>query len=270
MSGCNDFTEVYEEDISDLFSFSSKKEKLYIEDISKYNIRQQQFIKIISGLSTHTQIKNRLMRKLFLDGMDEAIYNYSVSEKLPYEFQRFAKQNDGLEIIIKNCLKSHIMIKFDSDFIDRLKDLKFFITNRLNEDIIYDKVSYVQQFIHEEINFSSSILQLDKNIMKNTLSATRLYLEIKTLKNLDYTYMLKSHYKTEDTASSQEKIYFKHRLNKFQKYVPGWRKKHLKSLLDFFSNNSKNEILIFDKLSINENIEEYKNNIITMAKTFKS
>ena len=227
--------------------------------------------KIVSGLNNHTQIKNKLIRKILLESLDDMIDNYIRKEDLPSEFKKVSKQRNGLEILIKYFLKNdggYILTKELIDEINIFLD-DIYTNNKL--DIVYERVAKIQKFIHQKIDDKygyGAHLNLDTKKMKNLLSASRLHLNIFDIKNYHIQILIEL---IEESKEKSFREYMSSNNNKLlssnKSYSSIWKARGMKSLIYFLEPYIQNKIYDIYYLDIKQNITLFKNKIIEIYLT---
>lgn len=222
--------------------------------------------KIISGLDNHTQIKNKVIRKILLESLDSMIDNYMHKETLPFDLVKVSKQKNGLEILIKYFLKNdggYILTKKLIDEINIFLD-DIYANDKL--DIVYERVGKIQKFIHQKIDNKygyGTHLNLNTKKMKDILSASRLHLNIVDIKNYHIQTLIELIEKSKEKSfkeymSSNNSIL----LSSNKSYYDRWRARGMHSLIYFLEPYIQNKIYNIYYLDIIENITVFNNKII--------
>ena len=229
------------------------------------DIAKHEAIKLIAGLDNCAQIKNKLIKKIFHDNLDDMIIRYAEIESLPKEHVKIVKLNNCLEILIKGFFKKVGGFVLTSNLIDEIDS--FIESIYINDDlkIVYERVSEIQRFIHENIDFkygSNAHQKLPVKHIKNLLSASRLHLNIYDIKYMDSCPLILLIERSNE-ASTAEKINNKKiSLPKGKKYIKNWRVRHMRPLLYFNYESVKIKIQNIYELDDKLPINEFKNNIL--------
>ena len=222
--------------------------------------------KIVSGLDKHTQIKNKVIRRILLESLDGMIDNYMRKEALPFELVKVSKQKNGLEILIKYFLKNDGGYILTKKLIDEINIFLDDIYRNDKLDIVYDRVGKIQKFIHQKIDDKygySTHLNLNTKKMKNILSASRLHLNIFDIKNYHIKILIELIEKSKEKSfreymSSNNNIL----LSSNKSYYRMWKARGMNSLIYFlepYIQNKIYDIYYFDRI---DDITLFNNKII--------
>jgi len=229
--------------------------------------RRKKIIKLIAGLTYPNQIKTKVIKQLFLDNMDYIINTYARLEKLPQYFVDLAKQKNCLEIIIRGFLQNDAGYLLTSALVKQIAHFVQTIKNNENNEIVYDRVQTIQQYLHEKVDSKQGIgmhKALYPQTIKNILSASRLYLNIEDIKTRDSETLLYLITKSDEASQFEEA--HPTELQSFttgEKYTSSKKVRDMKSLIDFSYFNIEKAIYDISRLG-SDCLLSYKTNIINL------
>lgn len=231
--------------------------------------RQQktEVIKAISHLKTVEQVQNKVLKKLLFDNLNRMVEGYRVSEKLPSEYVRLAMQSNAMPVLLKGVIKDLINNTLTKELIEDIE--KFCCTIYQNHDleIVYDRVSYVQKFVHNLVDsiFGEGYHQtLPSKKMKYLLSASRLHLNIEDFKNLNASSLYDIVSRSKELSEKEEVSPRPVKLAPQKQYVSYWRVGHLRSILTFQDEYQKSQIASVLKINTALDIELFKQEIVNI------
>ena len=233
-----------------------EKRKIEQEERAK---KRKTIINIIAGVTENSEIYKKVMNQIFNDWINLSIYEYATKERLDISFIEVAKTDNGLSILIKSILKKYgydltqSLMNEVNEFIDILK------YNIFNE-IVYDRVSSVQKFIHrkvEEKNGVGSHRNMNKQDMKNILSASRLFFNLQDIKSDNIVNFLNMWVKNKELMQKELEEPTEFELNSGKITSSLWKFYRMKLLLDFLSKDIQVKIKIISNIDINIDREKY-------------
>jgi len=266
-SECNYFSLTEDERRAGIGSFLSENNNAKVIYDSKYTIRQQEIIKIIADLDETQEIKIKSINKVFSDGISFAINTYAEKENLSLYFLNIAQQDTGLTILLKGYLTKKCFFILDNQLIISIDNFVKSLYKDITNDIVYDRVTKVQNFIHFKVQEKYGIdahLELNKSEIKDVLSTVRLHLEIRNIRYKNINHLLSLNEKTKILRRKEGKKHIKVKLLRNQKYVPFWRVKHLNSLIEYIPSKYMKEVLFIAKIPIIQPSSSYKDAIISI------
>ena len=249
-------------------NIKQKNEKSFIQK-KVYSKIQKKIIELTAGLATTSEIRNSIIKFLYFEQIDKQIQTYALKENLSKSFVNMAKEKQGLKILLKSFFKSKCNFVLDNILINNINFIVQQIYINTNNDIVYYRVSKIQQFIHKTIiekNGFDTLLKMNKLDMANILSACRLHLEImdfkyKNIKSILYQYNKTKKYKQKEYYISQQKYLLPN-----QKYVPRWKinNEHFQPI---FKNllNTKELIIKINDLDLTLDTQLYIKKILTIT-----
>lgn len=232
-----------------------EKRKIEQEERAK---KRKTIINIIAGVTENSEIYKKVMNQIFNDWINLSIYEYATKERLDISFIEVAKTDNGLSILIKSILKKYgydltqSLMNEVNEFIDILK------YNIFNE-IVYDRVSSVQKFIHrkvEEKNGVGSHRNMNKQDMKNILSASRLFFNLQDIKSDNIVNFLNMWEKNNELREKEFKNPTEFELSTGKITFSLWKFYGMKLLLDFLYTDI--QLKIKNIMDINRNLEREK------------
>jgi hypothetical protein len=212
---------------------------------------------------------------------------YFKEEKLDINFLDLVKSKDCVEKLISNVLFKHAQIPFKSSIKESFQSEVEKIL--LMHDTPYNRTNRIQQLIHKSVNdyyctlthlpFEPAIVKrnlmrceklkqtylprahllLPSDIMKKTLSLTRLNIYILDIMNKDSRTLRTLSEMSDSQASTESLNPTDSRLSKKKKYFCRWKVKHMKSFTSILGNNNPlRAVEIFNILSdqILDNLDE--------------
>lgn len=221
---------------------------------------------LIAGFSENKDVKEAVIKEVFLDFLKQDIQTYIMQEKIPEAFINLTMQRNALEIILKGFLKQECYFVLDTKIVNRIKELSSSIYDNKDLLIVYDRVARIQKFIHaivQEKYGEGSHLQLNKMTMKNLLSICRLHLEFNDIRYKDLLFLLEQEELKEQATYLDYISPVRPILLPNQKYVPRWKyiNKHILSPFSDYS-SVKKKITEIQQINIIQPVEEYKEKII--------
>ncbi len=230
---CNSELEYYE-DKKELKKKLEKKKLFNLSNRQKFNI----------------DTRDSIFKKLIEIHLDEMIENYSLSENLPFNFKNIAKEQNCIKILLKGFFTKFCNFKIDTNFMFEIEEITELTYLNFNIDTVYERVKEIQIFMHNKVqehNGTGSHEHLDKEVMRNILATIRLNLNIFDIKNNDIQKIIFLRNKTKKSIALEYKKPSKKGLLNNQKFIPIWKAKKMKTLLDFMSSGF---ITIMNRISI--------------------
>lgn len=224
-------------------------------------------IKLIAGLSNNTQIKNKIVKQLFLDNMDYMIATYAKLEHLPDYYIVLSKHKNCIEVLIKGFLMNEGGYILTSDIVREINTFSDKILLNLDDEIVYRRVQKIQKFIHEKIDIKHgkySYLELPAKKMQYLLSSSRLHLNLNDIKNKDMDALIHTINESEIAARLEEKYPTEMFSSDKEIYTTKKRIRDMKSLVDFGYYDIQHKIFDISRLDINIPVEYYKIDIINI------
>jgi hypothetical protein len=236
-----------------------RKVEWALEEKAYIKWRKSKAIMLIAGLHNNDQIFNKIIKSLLYDGLEVLAKRYARSESLPLAYVQVALENEGLEILIKNYLKHEIGEVLTAERVNEIKKLSSCLHINDDLEIVYDRVSKIQSFIHKkanEKNGENAYTKLPVEETKNLLSAARLHLSIFDIKNKDINYLF-NEIKASKIASLAEitnprKVI----LPEGKKNIKNWRVRHLRSTTYFLPVSVRG--MINEIFRIEKNLPSYE------------
>lgn len=228
--------------------------------------RKKEVIKLIAGLDSIVTIKEIVIKKLLLDNLDYMIFTYTKKESLPNSFMYISKQNSCISILIKGVLKKYKFI-MDINIAKEIDELEKEIYINKDKLIVYDRVGIIQKFIHNKMNKKygkNGYLKLSAILMKNTLSALRLHLNIHDIKKLGIKKLIETIKQSEKISINEEKHPFKIKYDGSVSLENSKRIRDIKSLIDFSYFNVSKKVYDISELKENISIEIFKDEVISI------
>ncbi len=232
-------------------------------DTYKKNFR---ISKKIAGFSTNTQIKNYLLKEIFLEYLPAMIKQYQKDENLGNHFIPLAMDECSLILIIKSFYKDHSVSLTDNN----MEEINKFVESIYSDknSIVYDRVSKIQTFLHDIIDREKgefAHLELRVGMMRNILSTSRLHLNIIDIKNFNIEEILYIFHKTQE-EQKKESLFPKAYIPRPKKsskhtqvgFISNWRYEKMKSLYRYMSPLEYSKFLKLANLDTSQNIEDFQ------------
>lgn len=192
--------------------------------------------KKISNLKYSYQIRNKLVKLLFEDGLNYLISVYAAEENLPEEYLKIVKNDDCLDIILKSFFKNTCKIELSKSLTSDIETIIDKVHKNEDMDIVYNRVSEIQRIIHDTVDCAYGFgtqFNLPTILVKKILSATRLHLNIWDIKYQHATDLLKIISSSRIASTNEISSPTSLKLAPGKTYFPHWRVRHLLSLADF-------------------------------------
>lgn len=235
-----------------------------------------ELINLVAQFDENLEVKDKIVKWLLQIRLKRNVAVYCKYQKLDDFYSNLAKEENNIHIIIKNIFKVQ-SIKIDFTLNRQIKILIEKIHNAYKEKIVYKRVSIIQSFIHktvEEYNGKGSSYKLPVKLMRDSLSAIRLYLNIYDFRNLNLNSLFNnvtqesylSEYgekfsKKRQFLRKKDKVYFYYLKNNL-----AYDNKHLRSLITY-DNDLFNLLISMESLNINDTL--YKDKIINLVSDSK-
>lgn len=232
----------------------------YIHEIEEA-IKKRTIIKITASTRNNTKMRNTIIKKLLQEQLEKMIQEYSKDEKLPMDFQNLAKQENCLKVLLKGFFKQKCHFVLSDEFVDEINEFIGILYINFNLDIIYNRVGEVQKFIHDKVqkeNGKDSHKELDSVYMKNILSTARLHLNIYDIKNKEIESIILIKNKTIIEILKEYKSPTKINLGIEKKFIPVWKARKMKYLIEYMSSEFKEKITSLSELDIRLPQEDFK------------
>jgi len=211
--------------------------------------------KLIAGLSSKRAIKNVLIKKVHQNNLELAIVRYMAHEELPTYYASILKSPSCIDRLMEGILYKVCKIRPAEKLSRQIKDLSVSLRNNVDRITAYDRVSFVQQFIHQAVDRHLGVgaaQWIPVAPMKNALSAARLHLSILDVLNHGPDYVVCM---DRLSAASSQLEYHKPRPSTAplgKKSWRRWRVRHLRPLSYYFS--EENRSLLRALISLDENV----------------
>lgn len=238
----------------DLDKIVSQAEEDYIaRQEEKYRkIRKLEKLKIIKaiskklpGYSSNESIREVLFKKIIKHDEYYMINRYASSENLPDKYVFIAKDQNGLETLIKGYIKHVTKTQLNHQLIEKIENIVEELYENKNNDIVYNRVALIRIFLYQIVEKkygSGAGFQLPSDVTKNILSACRLHLNLYDIRHKNTEYIVhqiklnKNQHKYEMSKKAN-----KSRIQENKKNIPHWKARHMKTLL-FFNNKESREV----------------------------
>lgn len=234
------------------------KKILQDQDLIK-SARLKDAAKIIAGMENKKHIKNKLIKKMMVEGCNYAISRYFIKEAIPWNYSGIVKSKDCLEVLIKGFF--YKVCKIQHSHLLNSKLGEFCETLRRNADnlIAYDRVALIQKFIHSTVDEKyekDSHKNISKKHIKNLLSVSRLYFNLFDLNERNENYLI---YMDDLSRAASNYEYVNPRTTELptgKHFIPTWRVRHLKPLSYFYSLDKRSKFsqinMLDEQLPLNE------------------
>ena len=183
---------------------------------------------------------------------------------LPVEFVLLAKQENGLLILLKSYLKKNGYI-LTQELIKEIEENIQTIEINLFDEIVYDRVSQIQNFIYEKIQQKKGVgahQKLNNKEMKNILSTCRLYLNLYDLNNNSMTKIIENWGKNDELVNEEYENTTKVPLKAGKRFIPIWKARNMRLLMDYTS--ADEAVLNIINIDQNQSVRDYKNEIVDL------
>ena len=217
--------------------------------------RFKEATKLIAGLSSKKAIKNVLIKKVHQNNLELAIVRYMAYEELPAYYASILQCPNCIDRLTEGMLYKVCKIKPAEHISRQIKDLSVSLRGNADRLTAYDRVSFVQLFIHQTVDRHLGVgaAKLIPVVpMKNALSAVRLHLSILDVLNHGPDYVVQ----IDDSSNASSQLeYHKPRPSTAplgKKSWRRWRVRHLRPLSYYFSR--KNRSLLRALKGLDENI----------------
>lgn len=248
-------------DLSD-FADSDVVEPMNITKVETVRILSREATKAVSHLKSVEQIQNKLLKKLIDLNLSVMIRSYSRNEKLPEEHVRAARQPRALPILLKGFFKAHLYSELDVRILDSVETLCEKIYRNDELDIVYDRVSLLQRFVHDLIDEEigdGQRFSLPVKPMRHLLSAARLHLNIVDFKHQSPQTLL-SILKLSKQASDEERVLKRGAISipRGRRYILNWRVLHLDSIMQYQSIEVGNRLYGLMLISKDQDVQIFR------------
>lgn len=234
----NNYALTEDEKLAGLGLLLSNNEYEYYDNKSKINDENKK--DKLNNLRKNIKYRDNILKDIINVHFDNLVMKYVLSECLPNDYKNIALQVDGLKIFLKAFVKQQCKLLIDDKLLIEIDEFIGMIYINLNNEIVYTRVNEIQHYLHNkfnEKNGKNSHYNLDKILMKNLLSAIRLHLNIYDLRNKDIETLIQIRNKTKNEIQLEYKNPSKNSLIQNQKFIPIWKAKKMKTLIDFMSPN---------------------------------
>jgi hypothetical protein len=239
------------------------EQKLAAEGIC--NEKKLTAVKLIAGVEEKSTIKDRILKKIYLDEIDYLIKRYAKKEALPAEHVHIVQQRNCLEILVKGFFRKVCKLDLDTYLSEKIDIfIKEILANKEHK-IVYDRVGLVQNFIHNQVDYAygkNEHCKLPRAHIKNLLSAARLHLNICDIKysesNLLITIIQKSQVASDSELENPAVV----KLMNGKKYMSTWRVKHMLPLTYYSRERIRDKANEIKDLSLELPLDEYQRCII--------
>jgi hypothetical protein len=233
------------------------------ESCSHKNITmERQLIHSMSTVTSNIKIRDIAIKSILNKQIDRMIELYAKDESLPNDFKNLAKQPNCLKVLLKGFFKQELMFKLDDKLVDEINELVELLYISFNSDIVYTRVSEIQQFIYKIVqqnNGKGSQYELNKVYMRNILSTARLHFSIYDIKNKSISSILTILHNTE-IQRAKEKCSDSTPPNKY------WKMKKMTPLTYYMSSGFKTKLNRLKQINIDLNQLEFKEKISKIAR----
>jgi hypothetical protein len=194
--------------------------------------------KIIAGLKSRKQIKQRLVNKLMREETNYAISRYFYREGVPSDYWNIVESDDCIESMVKGIFYKVTGIKHSDKLDIEVLELCVAIKKNVSLLIVYDRVGLVQKFVHSKVDEfcgQGSHGDIPKNHMRNLLAVARLHLYLSDHQSKDHSYSL---YMDELSKLASDLEYYNPKatvLPTGKRFIPKWRVRHLQPLSYFYT-----------------------------------
>lgn len=224
-----------------------QSEKASVEqDKITLNKLKQKFLASLLTFESNLSIRNHLVKKILINDEKYMISRYSKKENLPQKYSLVAEQKEGLAILIKNFLKQIARIDLNEKIRAEIQHLINDTYENEGNNTAYNRVGLIRSYIYEAVKkkHGSDIgCDLPTNPTRCILSACRLHLNLFDIRknNLDYLksqiILNKSQYNIEMNTPLLSRYEGSNK-----KTTPHWKAQHMKTLL-YFNNESSREVI---------------------------
>lgn len=206
---------------------------------------KKKLVKRIAGINNGHQIKAIVIKTIFEDHVDYMIKSYALEESLPFEFLEIARQDNCLQILIKGFLKKYGGVNINDSLKKEIDILIEKIYLEKNNEIVYERVGYIQNFIHYQVDAKHGRYtnqRLSTRIMKNLLSTCRLHLNLYDIKCKDIQSLLQLRDVTYGAIRREYEKPSQITLLPGKKFIPIWKAIKMKPFPEFLDSNVKSKI----------------------------
>lgn len=246
--------------------FEREKERETLEREERELKLKSDITNLIAGLENNDKIQDKTIRKLFDINLEYMIGIYSKTELLTYDYIYLAKQKNCINILIKNLLKNTKGYILTSEIVDNIDLFTKNIYANKNRDIVYDRVHKIQQFIHIKINEKygeGAHLKLPSKKMKDLLSASRLHLNLKDIKNESINSLIHLIKLSEKASINEAKHPVKVMISDLGvSYINYKRVRDMKSLINYGYFDIESKIFDIANLDKSKPVDEFKRDVI--------
>lgn len=198
--------------------------------------------KLVAGIRSQNLIRRKLFRKLIRDEVAYLILRYARKEELPNEYVRVVQQPDCLEVLIKGFLRKIGGFELTDDLVAEISRLVSELYVNDNLDIVYDRVQWIQAFIHEKIDLRhgpSAHMKLPAKAMKHLLSTSRLHLNVHEVRFRDYSYLVSIAEKSKRVSDNEYLNPQPYALAMGKRPTVHWRVRHMKAFNYFLKRETR-------------------------------
>ncbi len=230
-----------------------------------YKLRKRRRImNLISLLETEEEVKTAAIRQVFKDNIDKYCENYSKEYRLSEEFIFLAHEKQCIEILIKNFLKTRLGIPLTEDVIREVRGLIVRIQSNA-EDIVYEKVSWIQRYLHSKSDDLLAKWDDYTEDMRNILSTCRLHLHLEEIKTLPHSHLISIKNKNDRLQVEESKAPSQPTYLPFDKdYRDQWKAQTMKHLLSLKDNRVFSDSSLIGRILMQRCDNELSNSILRL------
>lgn len=227
-----------------------------IEQQQYLNKHYEHFLKITAHAKNPNELVETTLRLVVSEILKSAVSRFCQLENLPNNFISCSWDRASFESIISQYLMA-LGVNFGVIQREELKKFLNSVFRNTREFSIYDRVGLLRDFV---VSLKGT-QELDKELMRQLLSISRLFINVIEFKNQSPHYL----YKQIQLIKAEEERERMLSLPSYRgkKFVKNWKVRHLRSLLDYASKSkvhTYNEILKIHKagtvLSLRKRLDE--------------
>jgi len=209
--------------------------------------------KITGGAKSSEEIVNLCLKVVDAKILNGAVKRYCHFEKLPTSLVRSSWDKTNFLLIIKQYITG-LNINLLPEDNSRLSTLLACIIDNSLDEAVYQRIGYIQSFV---LLFNDEKAQLDKEMMRQLLSISRLFLNVIEL-NSDSFNDRKQHQNLMLRMIEMEKV---SPMTSFRgkRYIKNWKLRHLRDIT-YYAGKAEREIYpLLMRLDLTKTMVEIRN-----------
>lgn len=223
--------------------------------------RFKEAARIVAGLTEKSEVRSNLIQNLMREEVDWAIKRYLKIEQIPYPYHSLIRLEDCIEILLRGIFYKVVGLPRNSSLDSEIFRLCTSLRANKEKLIVYDRVSLLQNFLHEKLRRYTTIEVVENDFVKPIrclLSVSRLHLNLVDLEMRDPAYNVYMHEVSSARASLE---YLAPSLPPLaaegKKIYKRWRVRHLRPISYFYRRVGRRRLSALLGLDIEMPFEDY-------------